>query len=81
MAATYIGAPICRREDVRFLTGKARYVDDIKLPQMLHAAILRSAHAHARIESVETRHCAGFLGYDRRNYVPHIETSSVALLH
>jgi carbon-monoxide dehydrogenase large subunit len=54
MAQTYIGAPIRRREDVRFLTGKATFVDDIKLPQMLHAAILRSPQAHARITAIET---------------------------
>lgn len=53
MATTYIGAPIRRREDVRFLTGKAKYVDDIRLPRMLHAAVLRSAHAHAQIGSVD----------------------------
>ena len=46
---TYIGAPIARKEDLRFLTGRARYVDDVKLPGMLHAAIVRSPHAHARI--------------------------------
>ena len=50
----YIGAPIRRREDVRFLTGTARFIGDVKLPQMLHAAILRSVHAHARIKSIET---------------------------
>src|SRR5262245_55290943 len=53
MAQTYIGAPIRRREDVRFLTGKATFVDDIKLPQMLHAAILRSPQAHARITAID----------------------------
>jgi aerobic carbon-monoxide dehydrogenase large subunit len=54
MDQTYIGAPIRRREDLRLLTGKATFTDDIKLPQMLHAAILRSPHAHARITSVDT---------------------------
>ncbi|MBI4527677.1 MAG: xanthine dehydrogenase family protein molybdopterin-binding subunit [Deltaproteobacteria bacterium] len=50
---TYIGAPIRRREDVRFLTGRAKFVDDVKVPEMLHAAILRSPHAHARIKSIQ----------------------------
>jgi aerobic carbon-monoxide dehydrogenase large subunit len=50
----YIGAPIRRQEDIRFLTGRATFVDDIKLPQMLHAAILRSPHAHARIASIDS---------------------------
>lgn len=53
MDQTYIGAPIRRREDFRLLTGRATFTDDIKLPQMLHAAILRSPHAHARITSVD----------------------------
>ena len=54
MAQTYIGASIRRREDLRFITGTGTYVDDVKLPHMLHAAILRSPHAHARILSIET---------------------------
>jgi len=43
-----------RKEDVRFVRGKGRYIDDINLPGMLHAAILRSPHAHARIVSIDT---------------------------
>ena len=50
---SYIGAPIRRREDVRFLTGRGQYLDDIRLPEMLHAAILRSPHAHARVRSID----------------------------
>ena len=46
-AQGYVGMPIKRREDVRFITGRATYVDDIKIPNMLHAAILRSPRAHA----------------------------------
>jgi len=53
MDQTYIGAPIRRREDFRLLTGRATFTDDIKLPQMLHAAILRSPHAHARITAID----------------------------
>ena len=53
VTTTYIGAPVARKEDLRFLTGRARYVDDVKLPGMLHAAILRSPHAHARILSID----------------------------
>jgi len=49
----YIGSPVLRKEDLRFLTGTARYVDDVKLPHMLHAAILRSPHAHARVLSID----------------------------
>ncbi len=54
MGAKYFGAAVKRREDPRFLRGEARYVDDIVLPGMLHAAFLRSPHAHARIASIRT---------------------------
>ncbi len=54
MTQQYIGAPIRRREDRRFLTGRGQFVDDVKLPNMLHAAIVRSPHAHARILSIDT---------------------------
>jgi carbon-monoxide dehydrogenase large subunit len=43
-----------RKEDVRFVRGKGRYIDDVNLPGMLHAAILRSPYAHARIVSIDT---------------------------
>ncbi len=49
-----IGAALPRREDRRFITGQGRYTDDITLPGMTHAAILRSPHAHARILSINT---------------------------
>src|SRR5688500_10073451 len=50
----YVGMAIKRREDVRFITGAATYVDDIKLPNMLHAAVLRSPRAHAKIRYMDT---------------------------
>jgi aerobic carbon-monoxide dehydrogenase large subunit len=43
-----------RKEDVRFVRGKGTFVDDVSLPGMLHSAILRSPHAHARIVSIDT---------------------------
>ena len=43
-----------RKEDQRFLRGRGNYLDDIKLPGMLHGAILRSPFAHARIVSIDT---------------------------
>src|SRR5258706_13250094 len=49
-----IGESIKRKEDGRFLHGKGNYIDDLTLPGMLHMAILRSPHAHARIKSVDT---------------------------
>jgi carbon-monoxide dehydrogenase large subunit len=59
---SYIGRAIKRREDIRFITGRAIYVDDIKLPKMLHAAILRSSRAHARIRSIDTSHALAIPG-------------------
>jgi len=52
---TPIGLSLKRREDRRFLTGRGRYVDDLRLPDLLHAAIVRSPHAHARILAVDGR--------------------------
>ena len=54
MTTPYIGAPIRRKEDRRFLTGRGQFVDDFKLPNVLHAAIVRSPHAHAHILSIDT---------------------------
>ncbi|HUD37461.1 MAG TPA: aerobic carbon-monoxide dehydrogenase large subunit [Streptosporangiaceae bacterium] len=45
---------VARKEDARFIRGKGTFVDDIKLPGMLHGAILRSPLAHARITSIDT---------------------------
>jgi carbon-monoxide dehydrogenase large subunit len=48
-----IGRALKRVEDPRFLTGGARYVGDLTLPGMLHAAFVRSPHAHAGIRRVD----------------------------
>ena len=50
-----IGARVKRKEDPRLITGGATYVDDVRLPDMLYMAILRSPHAHARIKKIDTR--------------------------
>ena len=50
-----IGQPVRRKEDVRLLTGRGTYTDDIDRPGQAHAAILRSPHAHARIVSIDVR--------------------------
>ncbi len=50
----WVGTSVPRREDPRFLTGRGGYVGDITVPGMLHAAVLRSPHAHARIRSIDT---------------------------
>ncbi|AIG74233.1 Caffeine dehydrogenase subunit alpha [Amycolatopsis japonica] len=49
-----IGASVTRQEDVRLLTGRAQYIDDVRLPGMLEAAVLRSPLPHARILRVDT---------------------------
>ena len=54
MAKDGIGAPLPRREDARLLTGGGCYSDDFALPGQVHAAVLRSPHAHARIVSIES---------------------------
>ncbi len=46
--------PVPRKEDARFVRGRGTFVDDIKLPGMLHGAVLRSPLAHARIVSIDT---------------------------
>ncbi len=51
-AGKLVGAPVRRKEDPEILTGRARYTQDVSLPGMLHAAILRSVHAHARIRAI-----------------------------
>ncbi|TPG59623.1 xanthine dehydrogenase family protein molybdopterin-binding subunit [Roseomonas nepalensis] len=57
-----IGQPVRRREDVRLLTGRGRYTDDIDPPGCAHAVVLRSPHAHARILGIETRAAAALPG-------------------
>src|SRR6266436_879106 len=50
----YVGQRIKRTEDPRLIKGLAHYVDDIRLPDMLHVAFVRSIYAHARINGVDT---------------------------
>ncbi len=52
MGEKYVGAVVRRREDPRYLTGRGRFVDDMTVPGCLHAALLRSPHAHARIAAI-----------------------------
>ena len=49
-----IGARVVRKEDKRFITGKGRYVDDIRLHGMTYAAFVRSPHAHAKVKGIDT---------------------------
>jgi aerobic carbon-monoxide dehydrogenase large subunit len=50
---TPVGASSKRKEDRRFLTGGGRYLDDVRLPGVLHVAIVRSPHAHARVDGID----------------------------
>jgi len=62
MTTRIFGSGIRRREDPRLITGGATYTDDVQLPGMLYAAILRSPHAHAKINSVDTAAAAAAPG-------------------
>ena len=57
-----VGRPIKRREDPRLITGAGNYLDDVRLPGMTYAALVRSPHAHARIVSVDTSAAATMPG-------------------
>ena len=57
-----IGASVRRKEDFRFLQGHGAYTDDFNRQGQLHAWILRSPHAHARIKSVDTSAAAKMPG-------------------
>jgi len=50
---TPLGAPLRRKEDQRLVTGRGRYVEDLRFPGTLHAAFVRSPHAHAHVRSVD----------------------------
>ncbi len=54
MGVEGIGASVVRKEDKRFITGKGRYVDDIKLVGMTFAHFIRSPHAHAKVKSIDS---------------------------
>src|SRR5262245_24936987 len=49
-----IGAPVLRREDYRFLTGRGQFVADLSFPDTLHCIFVRSPHAHASIRGIDT---------------------------
>ena len=51
--APYVGRSVARKEDAKLLTGQSRFIDDITLPGMVWASVVRSPFAHARIKSVD----------------------------
>lgn len=58
MANKYVGQSVKRTEDPRLIQGLGHYVDDVKLPDTLHVAFLRSMYAHARITSIDVSEAA-----------------------
>ena len=62
MGVEGVGASVVRKEDKRFITGKGRYVDDVKLVGMTHAHFVRSPHAHAKVKSIDTSAAAKMPG-------------------
>jgi carbon-monoxide dehydrogenase large subunit len=78
-----VGARVKRREDPSLIRGLGEYVDDVKSPGMLHVAILRSPHAHARIKSIDAnaaRQLAGvvavFTGSELKDEIGTIPTTA-----
>ena len=53
MTATGVGASVKRKEDIRFITGKGHYVDDVNRHGQAHAYFLRSPHAHATVNRID----------------------------
>jgi carbon-monoxide dehydrogenase large subunit len=62
MTGQGVGAPLRRKEDHRFLTGASRFTDDVSLAGQVHAAVVRSPHAHARIRRIDTAEAAAAPG-------------------
>ena len=52
-ALRYVGKPVNRVEDPALVSGTVQFIDNLSMPGMLHCAILRSPHPHARIVSVD----------------------------
>ena len=50
-----VGAAVKRKEDLRFLTGRGSYVDDLHRPGQAYAVFVRSPHAHARVVAIDVR--------------------------
>ena len=51
---SYIGKSVPRPDALRLVEGRGSFVDDIQLPRMVHAAFVRSPHAHAKISKIDT---------------------------
>jgi carbon-monoxide dehydrogenase large subunit len=62
MTGRVVGAPVKRKEDLRLLTGRGTYAADVRVPRLLHAAVLRSPHPHARLAAIRTGPAAARAG-------------------
>src|SRR5690348_9400327 len=62
MTATGIGAAVRRKEDIRFITGKGQYTDDVVRPGETRAVFVRSPHAHAKIKNIDVTAAAAMPG-------------------
>ena len=63
-----LGHSVLRKEDPRFIRGRGRYIDDIKLPGMLYLDIVRSPYAHATIKSINAEKALATDRCRRRDY-------------
>ncbi|MGH3131996.1 MAG: xanthine dehydrogenase family protein molybdopterin-binding subunit, partial [Gaiellaceae bacterium] len=52
--AAYVGTTVARKEDPKLLTGQGRFTENLSVPGMVWAVLVRSPYAHARIRSVDT---------------------------
>ncbi|HYH41005.1 MAG TPA: xanthine dehydrogenase family protein molybdopterin-binding subunit, partial [Burkholderiales bacterium] len=57
-----LGEPVRRKEDLRLITGKGRFSDDVNFPQQVFAAVVRSPHAHARIGPIDISNASAMPG-------------------
>src|ERR1700720_1923718 len=62
MGAKHFGARVQRLEDPALLTGRGPFVDDVKLPGVLHACFVSSPHAHARLRGIDIKPAMGIPG-------------------
>jgi aerobic carbon-monoxide dehydrogenase large subunit len=62
MGAKYFGARVTRLEDPALLAGRGRFVDDVKVPGVLHACFVRSPHAHALLRGIDIKPTMGIPG-------------------
>src|SRR5258706_3364114 len=84
MSGKSIGARVLRSEDARLLTGNGEFVDDIRLPGILHAAFVRASFAHARVRGVDASAALGLAGvhavFTAADMTPAMQTTRLPML-